>query len=50
MDEALAQVVLDFSGLPYLVFEPEIPKITLGNYDTEMTEEFFRAVAVCAAA
>ena len=46
MDEALAQVVLDFSGRPYLVFEAEIPKITLGNYDTEMTEEFFRAVAV----
>lgn len=46
MDEALAQVVLDFSGRPYLVFEAEIPKITLGNYDTEITEEFFRAVAV----
>lgn len=46
MDEALAQVVLDFSGRPYLVFEAEIPKITLGNFDTEMTEEFFRAVAI----
>lgn len=46
MDEALAQVVLDFSGRPYLVFEAEIPKITLGDFDTEMTEEFFRAVAV----
>lgn len=46
MDEALAQVVLDFSGRPYLVFEAEIPKITLGNFDTEMTEEFFRAIAV----
>lgn len=46
MDEVLAQVVLDFSGRPYLVFEAEIPKITLGNFDTEMTEEFFRAVAV----
>lgn len=46
MDEALAQVVLDFSGRPYLVFEAEISKITLGNFDTEMTEEFFRAIAV----
>lgn len=46
MDEALAQVTLDFSGRPYLVFEAEIPKITLGTYDAEMTEEFFRAVAV----
>jgi imidazoleglycerol-phosphate dehydratase len=46
MDETLAQVCLDFSGRPFLVFGAEIPKILLGNYDTEMTEEFFRAVAV----
>lgn len=46
MDETLAQVCLDFSGRPFLVFGAEIPKIQLGNYDTEMTEEFFRAVAV----
>ena len=46
MDETLAQACLDFSGRPFLVFGAEIPKIKLGNYDTEMTEEFFRAVAV----
>ena len=46
MDETLVQVCLDFSGRPFLVFGAEIPKIQLGNYDTEMTEEFFRAVAV----
>ena len=46
MDETLAQVCLDFSGRPFLVFGAEIPKIKLGNYDTEMTEEFFRAVAM----
>lgn len=46
MDETLAQVCLDFSGRPFLVFGAEIPKIRLENYDTEMTEEFFRAVAV----
>ena len=46
MDETLAQVCLDFSGRPLLVFGAEIPKIKLGNYDTEMTEEFFRAVAM----
>ena len=46
MDETLAQVCLDFSGRPFLVFGAEIPKIQLGNYDTEMTEEFFRAVAM----
>ena len=46
MDETLAQVCLDFSGRPFLVFGAEIPKIKLGNYDTEMTEEFFRAIAM----
>ena len=46
MDETLAQACLDFSGRPFLVFGAEIPKIRLENYDTEMTEEFFRAVAV----
>ena len=46
MDETLAQACLDFSGRPFLVFGAEIPKIRLENYDTEMTEEFFRAVAM----
>lgn len=46
MDETLAQVCLDFSGRPFLAFGAEISKIQLGNYDTEMTEEFFRAVAM----
>ena len=46
MDETLAQVCLDFSGRPFLAFGAEIPKIKLGSYETEMTEEFFRAVAM----
>ncbi len=46
MDEALAHVCLDFSGRPYLVFDAEIPKVQLGIYDAEMTEEFFRALAM----
>ena len=46
MDETLAQVCLDFSGRPFLVFGAEIPKIKLGNFDAEMTEEFFRALAM----
>lgn len=45
MDEALVQVCLDFSGRPYLVFEADLPKVQLGMYDVEMTEEFFRALA-----
>lgn len=46
MDETLAQVCLDFSGRPYLVFAAELPKVQLGNFDVEMTEEFFRALAM----
>ena len=46
MDETLAQVCLDFSGRPFLVFGAEIPKTKLGNYETEMTEEFFRAITM----
>jgi imidazoleglycerol-phosphate dehydratase len=46
MDETLAQVCLDFSGRPFLIFGADIPKIKIGNYEAEMTEEFFRAVAM----
>ena len=45
MDEALVQVNIDFGGRAYLVYNAGIPKVRLGDYDTEMTEEFFRAVA-----
>lgn len=45
MDEALARCVMDISGRPYLVcdYTPIAPMI--GDYDTQMTKEFFRAVA-----
>lgn len=45
MDEALVTCDLDISGRSFLVFNVDIPKIVLGNYETEMTEEFFRALA-----
>ncbi|WP_234122200.1 imidazoleglycerol-phosphate dehydratase HisB [Clostridium hydrogenum] len=45
MDESLAQVSLDVSGRPYLVFDAEFTADKLGDFDTEMVEEFFRAVA-----
>lgn len=45
MDEVLATVSLDVSGRPFLVFDAEFTSSILGNYDTEMTEEFFRALA-----
>lgn len=46
MDETLATVSLDLSGRPYLVFEGAFTVQRLGSFDTEMVEEFFRAVAV----
>lgn len=45
MDESLAQVSLDISGRPFLVFEGEFSTERLGNFETEMVEEFFRALA-----
>lgn len=46
MDEALAEVAVDFSGRPYLVFRADIPKGTVGDFDAELAEEFLRAFAM----
>ncbi|MGM9912242.1 imidazoleglycerol-phosphate dehydratase HisB [Floccifex sp.] len=46
MDESLAQVSMDISGRPYLVFNATFTRETIGNYSCEMTEEFFRAFCV----
>lgn len=45
MDEALAQVDLDCSGRPYLVFECAFHRESIGVFSTEMVEEFLRAFA-----
>lgn len=45
MDEALVETVLDISGRSFLVYNATLPTQRLGIYETEMTEEFFRAVA-----
>ena len=45
MDEALARAVVDISGRPYLVFDAKFEEATVGEFDTCMTEEFFRAFA-----
>ncbi len=46
MDEALAMVVVDLSGRSYLVFDVDIPCQKVGDFDTELVEEFFRAFSV----
>ena len=45
MDETLAHVSLDISGRPYLVFECDFNRESIGNFSTEMTKEFLRAFA-----
>ena len=45
MDEALAFVAVDISGRPYLVYEGGEMAPTVGDYDTELTEEFLRVFA-----
>jgi imidazoleglycerol-phosphate dehydratase len=45
MDEALAFVSLDISGRPFLVCDIPITAEKIGDFETEMLEEFFRAFA-----
>lgn len=45
MDEACAECALDISGRALSVFRGDIPVTSIANYETELTEEFFRAVA-----
>ncbi len=43
MDEALANVTVDLSGRPYLVYNVELPKVKIGEFDVELVKEFFQA-------
>ncbi|UOQ47711.1 imidazoleglycerol-phosphate dehydratase HisB [Gracilibacillus caseinilyticus] len=45
MDEALGFVALDISGRPYLVFDAHFSNQRLGNFDTELVQEFLQAFA-----
>lgn len=45
MDESLAQVVLDVSNRPYLVWDVSLPYGQVGEFPLEMAEEFMRALA-----
>ncbi|MBK5935764.1 MAG: imidazoleglycerol-phosphate dehydratase HisB [Halorhodospira halophila] len=49
LDEALSRAVLDLSGRPGLVYEAEFPRALIGRFDTELVEEFFRALTSHAA-
>lgn len=46
MDESLAQASLDISNRPFLVFNADLAQEKCGDYETCVTEEFWRAFAV----
>jgi imidazoleglycerol-phosphate dehydratase len=45
MDEALGMCAIDISGRPLCRFEADLPDGSIAGFDTELTEEFFRAVS-----
>ena len=45
LDEALAQVVVDLSGRPYLSYNVKIRPGRVGDFDTDLPHEFFQALA-----
>jgi imidazoleglycerol-phosphate dehydratase len=45
MDEALATCAIDVSGRPHCAWDGALPPGAIGNFDHELAEEFFRAVA-----
>jgi len=45
MDEALAEVAIDISGRPFLAWDVAFEQPKIGEMDTELFEEFFRALA-----
>jgi imidazoleglycerol-phosphate dehydratase len=46
MDEALAEVAIDLSGRPFLAWDVSFAQPKIGEMDTELFEEFFRALAL----
>ncbi len=46
MDESRASCAIDVSGRGLCAFEASLPPGSIGNFDHELTEEFFRALAL----
>ncbi len=42
LDEALSRVVVDFSGRPGLEFRVSFPRARVGDFDVDLTHEFFQ--------
>ena len=45
MDETLITSALDLSGRPFLVWKADVPNEMLGNFSSQLAEEFWRAVS-----
>jgi imidazoleglycerol-phosphate dehydratase len=45
MDETLVTVAVDLSGRPFLVWNAEVPLETLGTFNSQLAEEFWRALS-----
>jgi imidazoleglycerol-phosphate dehydratase len=45
MDEVLTRCAIDVSGRPYLVWKVAFTRGKIGDFDTELFREFFRALA-----
>lgn len=45
MDDALVMAAVDLSGRGYLVFDAAMPSARIGDFDTELVEEFMRSLA-----
>ena len=45
MDEALISASVDMSGRPFLVFNVPVARTRVSNFDLDMLQEFFRALA-----
>ena len=42
LDEALSRVVMDFSGRPGLIMKADFVRSHVGNFDVDLTREFFQ--------
>ncbi|WP_038057093.1 imidazoleglycerol-phosphate dehydratase HisB [Thermodesulfobacterium hydrogeniphilum] len=46
MEEALSQVVIDLAKRPYFYYDVKFPTEKIGNFDTELIEEFLKAFSI----
>lgn len=50
MDDALAQVAVDFGGRPYLIFDADLSECLGGHFPASLCEDFFRSFSLGARA